>query len=129
MTKKPSSLYKIILDDDSIFNGGNLTDTNWLDIPYNKKIKQLFYKIPSGDYLLLSGYDKYYFMVECAENINAKNPNRQIEYVYIMGQKKDKVICYKVDLYKNVGYVYTVLLSDDSEFIRGLNPKGWKKGV
>ena len=128
MSKDKNRLYKIIFTDGTTFDGGNLIDTNWLQIPYNKKIKQIFFKLPTGDYLLMSNYEKYYFMVECVENVNTV-ANKQIENVYLMGQRKSNILCYKIDLYKNVGSIYTVLLKDDSDFIKGLNPKGWKKGI
>lgn len=103
---KNQALYTIFFEDGSNFVGGtSYSETKWLDIP-NKKINRIFYHLPDGNYLCLTGYDKYYHMVEVAKDLVRIQNNQvekltshpRIEYVYIMGKKGTKVTSYRIVL-------------------------------
>ncbi|KKL86642.1 hypothetical protein LCGC14_1942680 [marine sediment metagenome] len=95
--KKSSPLFSVIFKDGSHYLGGNnYFDTGWLSIP-NKKIKRIFYRLPTGDNLCLEGYEKYFHMMEGTKDwarigkkgITILGNKPQVEYVYIMGKKGD----------------------------------------
>lgn len=137
---KNHALYTVFFKDGSHFIGGNnYFDTKWLEIP-DKKINRVFYRLPDGDYLCLPNYDEYYHMVEATKDwmrIRKKqqillNKKPVIEYVYIMGKKKNKVTSYRITLFDKLDSRYK--LGDitrreyniKDEKIMGLNPEGWK---
>lgn len=117
------SIYSAILEDNSLYVGGmEYTDTKWLDI--NKKIKRLFYRLPTGDTLCLV-YDKYYHMVEATMDILGGDTNK-VKYskVSIMGKKEDKVVCWEIDLKTNE-VKYKIYNENDKEITR-LNKTFWR---
>lgn len=126
-TKKKPAIFTVVFEDESIFKGGeNYLDTKWLEIP-NKKIKRIFYKLPYGDFLCLSGYDTYYHMIEATKDLNGRRRGEvRIEYAYIMGKRKDDIIVYKIDL-KNKNSVI-INRNKNNEWIKKLNSNGWKRG-
>lgn len=123
-------MYTIIFEDNSVFNGGTITDTKWNEIP-NKKIKSLFYLLPNGDCLGLHKYDKYYHLIEATLDLIGENKGKQkIEYAYIIGKRNNLVTIYKINLcnkkYESIGNIQKIILSTEDEFVKGLNPQGWK---
>jgi hypothetical protein len=126
------ALFSVIFEDNSIYSGGKSYDqTLWKQIPQNKKIKRLFYTLPDNNHLCLEDYNKYFFMLEATKDLNGKNAGRvNIEYAYILGEKYDKVTCYKINLKerpdKNIGNIERLEFAKDSEFIRTLNKDGWR---
>jgi hypothetical protein len=118
-----NSLYHIIFKDGTQYEGGNITNTKWLDIPKDKKIDKLFYLLPSGDYLFLHNYDKYYQYIEVTKDLNGDNKgNINIEAIYVLGKRKSEVTIYKV-----VGdYIETTRCNENDEQIIKLNLEGWR---
>ena len=122
-------LYSVVFKDGTYYEGGNsLFKTKWKEIP-DKEIKRIFFRLPTGDHICLSGYEKYYYMVEGCQDVYRKNqiiknPKIRLEAYYFMGNKKNKVIVYKVSLIDNS--IKIIILDKNSEFIRKLNKKGWK---
>lgn len=148
--KKNQALYSVIFDDGTKFLGGSsYSETKWTEIPENKKIKRIFYRLPGGDYLTLAGYEQYYHMVEGLKNIarigrkkmnlfflNQSKPLNQgikVEYAYIMGKKSEYVVSYRISLigskegnrYK-LGDITKRIFEVTDEKISKLNPRGWK---
>jgi len=144
--KTPHSLYLITFKDGTKFIGGNsFFETKWTDVPY-KEIKRIFVRLPGGDHLTLSGYDKYFFMVEATKDwmrINVKNKTTQkinhntprLEYFYIMGKKKDLIVSYRISLkavrqgdeYKLSKITKNVYATDALRIKKwGLNKNQWK---
>jgi len=117
-------LFQIIFNDNSIMNGGDYEHTKWLNIP-NKSIRTLFYLLPTGDYLGLNGYKKYYHFIECTTDLNGKNAGvKQLEYDYILGQDNEFTIVYKINL-KNKD-IKILKYNNTDEFIENLNPEFWR---
>jgi hypothetical protein len=117
-------LFVIIFTDDSIFSGGNYQQTKWKEIP-DKKIRSIFYRMPDGDHLILSGYEKYYHMIEVAQDImGEKKGEVRLEFSYIMGKKDGYIRIYKINLQNN--NVEVKELKEDDDYINKLNPKFWK---
>lgn len=118
-------IFNIIFDDNTKFYGGDTYfDTKWKDIP-NKKIRTLFYKMPSGDFIGLRQYEKYYHIVEATTDLNGINAGQKnIEYLYILGKKDKDIIIYKIN-YLN-GDIEIKHLDESNEWIQKLNPQGWK---
>lgn len=129
-----SPLFEIIFQDGSIFKGGNsLYETNWLNIPINKPIKRVFYLLPNNDHLCLSNYSKYFRMSEACKDITGKNRGIvRIQYDYIMGQKDDKITCYRITLSEDKDARYKTnditirIFEKNSKFISGLNIDNWR---
>ena len=136
------ALYSAILEDGTQYVGGSdYRDTKWVDIP-DSKIKRIFYRLPGGDYLTLAGYEKYYHMIEgtkdCVKVSRTKNTLKpikaqtRIEYAYIMGKIKDKVVSYRITLFNRengryrVGDIVKRVFDVSLPFIKGLNSDGWK---
>lgn len=122
--KKP--LFSIILEDNSVFLGGeDYFNTKWKEIP-NKKIKRIFYLLPTGDYFCLSGYDQYYHYVEVIKDLNGpKSGQTQFQHACLMGRKEDKVVSYQIDLKNKTKLEYQVYNIQD-EAITRLNASAWK---
>ena len=93
------NLYSIVFDDNSTYSGGTLESPKWLEIP-DKKIRSIFYSLPLGDCLGLSGYDQYYHYVEvCSDLSGDKKGQVQLEFAYLIGKKGTTYKLYKVNLY------------------------------
>ncbi len=123
---KNQALYSVIFEDGTCFLGGNdYYNTKWLEIP-SKKIKRIFYRLPSGDYLTLDGHTKYYHMIETTKDLNGKRQGEvRPEYAYIMGLKDNTVISYKIPLCVNSNILIQRFNIND-KLITDLNKKGWK---
>lgn len=128
---KKIPLYKIIFADGSKFEGGNIKETKWLNIPNNKKIQNLFFRLPSDDYLTLSGYESYYHFVEATKDVSPvnKNSREKIESINLLGKKKGLVFWYKIDLNNKIGSIEFKIKKEKDKTIQALNPQGWKKGA
>lgn len=126
---KFKALFIAVLEDNTIFRGGNYYNTKWLEIPEDKKIKRIFYILPTGDYLCLDLYDTYYHYVEGTKDINVGGKSN-LEYAYLMGKKGNNITCYKINLRKrlnkNIGDIEILNFTDNDSFIKELNPRGWK---
>jgi hypothetical protein len=117
-----------VFEDDTKFVGGTYMDTKWNEIPL-KKIKQILYHLPGGDWLTLGGYDKYYHMIEATTDLIGKNRGKvRLRYAYIMGQVDDNVIRYKISLesQNNKIDVEKELFKETDKEIIKLNSIGWK---
>jgi len=119
------SLFQIVFENNEIFNGGDYHNTLWATIPINKKIRSLFYLLPSGDYLGLGGYDRYYHIIECTTDINGdKSGIKNLEFAYIIGQKKDGTNIYQIDL--ETGCVNLSIIKNEDKFLAKLNQDFWR---
>jgi hypothetical protein len=121
-------LYTIIFADESKFIGGDYKHTKWNEIP-NKKIKRIFYSLPDGDHLTLSGYEEYYHMIEATQDLTGKNRGVvTLRYAYLMGKVGTKVVIYKIDLETRQGTrkISKEIYDIKDQKIQELNPQGWK---
>lgn len=128
------ALYTIIFNDDTKFIGGtDYREPKWEEIPCNKKIRRIFYRLPDGNYLTLGGYDDYYHMIESTENIIGKDVGKRIiRYAYIMGRKNNTVTSYRITLFQTkdsrykIGDIVRREYDINSEKITGLNVNMWR---
>jgi len=126
-TKIKPNLFTIVFEDNTSFLGGtDYRNTKWLEVP-NKQIKRVFYRLPHGDFLCLSGYEEYYHMVEATKDLNGKFAGIvSVEYAYIMGKTNNKVIIYKIDLRNKENYVSRKELDINDKWVKTFNENGWK---
>jgi hypothetical protein len=118
-------LFQIVFTDNSTFNGGNYQDTRWVEIPKDKKVRTLFYLIPSGDYLGLGGYDRFYHIIEYTTDLNGDKAGlKNLEFAYIIGQKKEYTCVYQIDL--KTGCINIRNINNDDEFLTKLNQNFWR---
>jgi hypothetical protein len=117
-------LYNIVFTDNTVFQGGDYINTKWLEIP-EKQIRSIFYNLPLGDCIGVSGYDKYYHFIELCQDINGVNAGKkQLEYDYLICKKDNRYKIYKINL--KSGQVEIKILDKEDDFIKNLNPIGWK---
>ena len=118
-------LFQVIYEDNSIYEGGTYEDTKWLGIDKNKKIRSLFYLLPTEDYLGLGGFKRVYQYVEVVKDLNGTESGKiKIEFICLIVEKEDKYIQYKINHKDNdieINY-----LTKDSAYIKSLNPVGWR---
>jgi len=132
--RNKNTLFSVFFEDSSHFIGGeSYLKTKWLDIPKNKKIKHIFYRLPDGNHLCLKGYDKFFHMVEKCQDLTGKNKGKaRIEYAYIMGLKDNKVTSYRITLFtKNndrykLGDIVRREFDINSDKIQKLNRENWR---
>ena len=118
------NLYTVIFEDNSVTFGGTIEEPKWLEIP-EKKIRTIFYYLPLGDCLGVSGYDKYYHYIECCEDLNGEKKGiRQLEFANLICKKDQQYKLYKINL--KTGQLEIKLLEENNELIKQLNPIGWK---
>ena len=118
-------LFRVVFTDNSTFDGGTYEDTKWLEISKDKKIRTLFYLLPTGDYLGLGGYEKFYHFIECTEDLNGEKAGiKNLEFDYIIGQKKDYTTIYQIDL--KTGCIYIKNIKNDDKFLIKLNSDFWR---
>lgn len=129
---KAHALYFIMFEDKTVYLGGTLKNTKWVNMP-NKKIKKVLYTLPDGNQLILGGYEKYFHMIEATKSLTGKSKGlEKLEYIYLMGKKDDKVTVYRIALSNNpqdnqmIGDIIRRIYNVDSDFINKLNPTGWK---
>lgn len=120
------NLYTICFVDNTTFFGGDLINPNWLAIPQDIKIRSVFYALPFGDMIYLSGYDAYYSFIEAVNDLTGENKGKLTpEYIYLIGKKETHNKFYKINF--KTGQIEIQILEDNNEWIKKLNPIGWKK--
>jgi len=121
------SLYHIIFEDNTNLSNGTLEEPKWLEIP-NKKIRSIFYSLPTGDLLCLAGFKKIYHYCEATIDLTGtESGKKKIEYSYLIIERDNKFIQYRINQI-NPGIEINIL-NKDSDYIKNLNPIGWKKGI
>lgn len=117
-------LFQVIFEDNTTFLGGDYVKTKWSEIPL-KKIRTLFYLLPTGDYIGLGGYERFYHMIECTKDLNGDKAGIQnLEFDYIIGQKKDHTTIYQIDL--KTGCINVKDIDNNDKFLQKLNPIYWR---
>jgi len=118
-------LFIVLFTDGEIYYGKkNYIDSGWKEIP-NKSIKKIFFCLPTGDYLIMSEYDKFGQYIEATKIISGIGAGQnKLEYVHILGKRNDKVIEYKVHILS--GDIKVHLFDEDNEYIKSLNKDLWK---
>jgi len=117
-------LFQVIFEDNTTFLGGDYECTKWSEIPL-KKIRTLFYLLPTGDYIGLGGYQRFYHMIEVTKDLNGDKAGiKNLEFDYIIGQKKDCTIIYQIDL--KTGCINISTIKNDDKFLTKLNPEFWR---
>ena len=119
-------------DGTKIEGTNNYFETGWMDLPL-KQIKTSFYKLPTGDYLTLNGYEKYFHMVEAVNDLNGKNKGLvKLQYAYIMAKKENDVISYRITLHKNkidrykTNDITVRIFKATDDRIQKLNVENWR---
>lgn len=118
-------LFQVIYEDNSVCEGGDYQDTKWLSIDINKKIRSLFYLLPTGDYLGLGGFKRIYQYVEVLTDLNgSESGKKKIDFICVILEKEDNYVQYKIN-HQDTG-VEINILKKDSDYVKKLNPIGWR---
>lgn len=119
-----SKLYHIVFEDNTTISDGTVEEPKWLDIP-NKKIRSIFYSLPSGDMICLSGFKKIYHYVEATTDLSGNEAGKKkIEYAYLIIERNKEYLQYRIN-HINFG-IEVNILSENSQYIKSLNQCGWK---
>lgn len=115
-------MYTIIFQDGTCFEGGDLQNSLWNQIP-DKPIKELYYKI-GNNILKLKGYERYNHLIERASALFVKKS--QISGIYILGERKDCVEKFYINLRTNkLEHSFTKF----GQECKGRMTPGWKQGL
>jgi len=116
-------MYRIIFDDESIFEGGNPENSNWNNMP-NKPIVGLYYNY-LGKQINLKNYESYNHLIKYVFRMD--NQQKVVAAVIIMGlEKYGRVKRFIFDLIKKQ------LIVDEVPLNQEYNNKpvsGWKIGI
>jgi hypothetical protein len=120
-------LYEVIFVDDSKFIGGTLAETKWMQIP-DKEIKKFTYFVPNKKQIISEeNFKRVYHYVEVTQDIHQGNKGAvNLEYSYLIFEKEFEYEGYRINL--KTKKIENLLLKKDNEYIKILNPIGWKKG-
>jgi len=125
-------LFQVIFKDGTNYVGNkSYRETGWLQIPFKKPIKRLFYLLPSEDYLCLDGYTNYFRMSEAVKVLTGKSRGQDIlKYDYIMALKNGIITSYRITLLSNgedkEGDIKVRTFKLDDKFIKGLNKDNFR---
>jgi hypothetical protein len=118
-------LFQVVYNDNTTFEGGDYQNTKWINIDETKKIRTLFYLLPTGDYLGLGGFKRVYQYVEIVEDLNGKESGiKKIDFICLIVEREDKYVQYKIN-HQETGIEINIL-SKDSDYVKKLNPMGWR---
>jgi len=114
----------LFTDNDTYYGRKSYEDCGWKEIP-TKPIKKIFFRLPTGDYIILSDYQNYGHFIEAVKVISGDNVGKvQLQTAHILGKRNDKVIEYKVHVLS--GDIKVHMHEADNEYIKSINPQVWK---
>ena len=118
-------LFIVLFTDNDIYYGKkDYFNSGWKEIP-KKPIKKIFFRIPTGDFLVLSEYEEYGRFTEVTKIVSGQNVGKtQLEYFYVLGKRNEKIIEYKINIL--TGNTEVKIYDEDSQYIQGLNKDIWK---
>ncbi len=121
------NLYTIIFEDNSVYQGGDLVNTLWANIP-DKPIKKFTYYVPNTKQIICEeNFLRVYHYVEVTQDIHQGNKGAvNLEYSYLIFEKEFEYEGYRINL--QTKKIENLLLKKDNEYVKSLNPMGWKKG-
>jgi len=118
-------LFQIVFEDNASFTGGTYENTKWMEIPTDKKIRTLFYLLPTGDYLGLGEFKRIYQYVEVLTDLNgSESGKKKIDFICLIVERDNNYIQYKIN-HLDTG-VEINILKKDSDYVKKLNPIGWR---
>jgi hypothetical protein len=125
----PIPLYELIFDDYTRYQGGTIESPKWRESP-EKPILIFKLRLPTGDFLLIQGYEAYNFFVEAVDVVygNAGQESHRLNYMFLMGKKEGKVISYRINLDKIGSPVgdLTVRIFEFGKEYDGKPTSGWR---
>lgn len=97
--RKSSPLFIAITKDKKQLVGTeDYLNPGWKEIP--EGLDKVFYRLPDSNYIVLQGYDKYFYGVNgCIDIIGNKKGQRRPEFLYFMGKKGNIVDSYRITLF------------------------------
>ena len=118
-------LFKIIFEDNTVFEGGDsLFDTRWTKVP-DKKIRTIVYFMPLGSALVLSGFSRVHHFIEALTDQTGENRGKTIPQLSsLIIEKENNYIQYKIS-YLDASVVVKII-EKDSEYIKKLNQSYWR---
>jgi len=115
----------LFTDNDTYYGRKDYSDAGWGEIP-NKPIKKIFFRLPTGDYIILADYNSYYFYQEAIKVLSGDNAGKmRIQYSYILAKRNQRVVEYKINILS--GNTEVKVYAEDNEYIQKLNKDGWTK--
>jgi hypothetical protein len=117
-------LFIVMFDDgERYFGKTSYGDSGWKEMP-NKKIANAMFRLPTGDYMVMNNYDKYYQAIEAVKVLTGDNAGKmKLDSVHILGKRASQIIEYKIQII--TGDIKVHLFDAESEYIKQFNPIGW----
>jgi len=127
---KPIPLYELILDDWTRYSGESIENPGFRKSPENG-IQVFKLRLPSGDFLMLQGYDEYNFFIEAFQDISG-NKEHHVSFMFLMGCKDNVVTSYRIAA-KDFGQYRagdtTIRQFPKGKEYDGKPTSGWHKGI
>jgi len=124
-------LYEVGYADGSTRKGGDLIDPSWSKSS-DGPIAFISFRLPSGDLLLLKGYEEYNMMIEATMDFNGpRKGEKRLAYIYLMGCRKGEVTSHRIALHEEgqgIGDTTVRKFPKGKEY-NGKSTAGWKEGV
>lgn len=97
--EKSYPLFIAVLKSGKQYCGGlDYSEPKWKEI--NEEIDKVFFKLPDNNFLIMSNYEKYLYLVEGAFDLNGKRRGQlRVENLYFMGLKNNMVDSYRVTMF------------------------------
>lgn len=120
-------MYKIIFEDNTVFEGSNPQDSKWSEIE-NKPIKAMEYNLTPFLKYVFTNFESYNHIVEHMNGINSNV--KRISKVIVMGRSHNRI--YQV-MFDDKGNVYRLVVKNGEEYspiIKLIDGKfaGWQDG-
>lgn len=121
-------LYELIYEDYTRYPGGSIKEPKWRESP-DKAILYFKLRLPSGDFLQLSGYEEYNFFIEAVQGVMG-NFVFKTPYLYLMGCKNGIVTSYRISLNEEGQKIgdTTIRKFPKGQEYNGQPTSGWHKG-
>jgi len=99
-------------------------DPRWATESSKKPIRMLKFFLPSGQVLVMSGFEAYNFFVECSENLGGGGC--MLEAFFFCGAHSGHVMVWKFDLRQKKVFRF---LKRWGEEYAGTKTRGWRPGI
>lgn len=97
--EKSYPLFIAVLKSGRQYYGGlDYYNPKWKEI--NEEIDKVFFKLPDNNFLIMSNYEKYLYLIEGTIDLNGERRGQlRVENLYFMGLRNNVVDSYRVTIF------------------------------
>ena len=118
-------MYKVYFEDNTIFEGGNITDSKWNLMPSKPIIKIEYDLLNLNHTIVIEGYDSYNHIIEKGYGLFGNAMKNQILQIILMGKVQNKV--HNV-IFNFLTKEVTQTITEFGKEFRNKPTLGWKTG-